>query len=68
MALIRIWGEDRAGCAEMISFSDGELIVRATPSSATVMLRNVTVPWMNEINRVLGERRVLKIRIEGDER
>lgn len=68
MALIRIWGEDRAGGVEMVSFADGELVIRVTSSSAIAMLRTVTVPWMNEINRVLGERRVLKIRIEGHER
>ena len=67
-ALIRIWGEDRAACVEMVSFADGELVIHVTSSSALAMLRTVTVPWINEINRVLGERRVLRICAKGEDR
>jgi hypothetical protein len=67
-ALIRIWGEDRAAFVEMVSFADGELVIHVTSSSALAMLRTVTVPWINEINRVLGERRVLRICAKGEDR
>jgi hypothetical protein len=63
-ALMRLWGEDRATCAEMVSFANGELVVRVTTSSALDPLQRITVPWMNEINRALGERHVLRIRSE----
>lgn len=66
-ALIRVWGEDCAACAQIVSFADGELVIRVTPSSAIAALHTVTVPWMNEVNRALGERKVLRIRIQGEE-
>jgi len=65
-ALVRLWGEDRASAVEMVTFSEGELLVRVKSSSALAMLRTITVPWMNEANRALGERKVLRIRAKGE--
>jgi hypothetical protein len=62
-ALIRLWGEERASFAEPVSFSDGSLSVIVRSGSAAHALRVVEAQWMNETNRVLGERRVKDIRI-----
>jgi len=59
--LIRLWDEDRASFVEPISFTNGELHVRVTSPSALALLRTEAMPWMNEINRVLGGRKVLRI-------
>ncbi|MFA5129624.1 MAG: DciA family protein [Patescibacteria group bacterium] len=60
-ALIRVWDEDRAAFVEPLSFTKGELHIAVSSPSALALLRTSELPWMNEINRALGSRLVLRI-------
>lgn len=61
--LERLWGVERASYVEPVSFSGGVLLVRMTSPSAAQAFRMIETTWMNEINRSLGERKVMKIEI-----
>ena len=59
--LNRLWDTERAAYVRPISFKEGTLTIAVTSPSATHALRLIEPTWINEINRTLGERRVLKI-------
>lgn len=62
--LERLWGVEKASYVEPISFASGTLIVRMTSTSAAQMFRMIETSWINEINRVIGQRKVMKIQIK----
>lgn len=64
--LIRLWGEERASFMEPLSFKEGTLMVSCRSSSASSLFRVLERPWINEINRSLGEKRVLRVVLRKD--
>jgi hypothetical protein len=63
-ALERLWGAERASYIELLGFSNGILMIRITSPSAAQMLRTVETAWMNEANRSIGERKIIKIDVK----
>lgn len=61
--LERLWGIERASYVEPVSFTGGVLLVRMASPSAAQAFRMIEITWMNEINRSLGERKVMRIEI-----
>jgi hypothetical protein len=61
--LERLWGIERAAYVEPISFASGILAIHISSPSAAQMFRTIETPWINEINRVIGSRKVMKIQI-----
>jgi hypothetical protein len=62
--LERLWGEERASYIEPVSFASGVLTIQISSPSAAQMLRMIETPWMNEINRAIGSRKVTKIQVK----
>ena len=60
-ALVRLWDADRAAYVRPVSFKEGTLKVTVTSPSAAHALRLVEAEWVNEINRALGGRKVMKV-------
>jgi hypothetical protein len=63
-SLERLWGAERASYIEPLSFISGTLFVRMNSPSAAQAFRTIETPWMNEINRTIGQRKVMKISIK----
>lgn len=59
---LRLWGEEKAACLYIGSFQDGILTIRSTSPAAQQEIRVHQVRLQNEMNRVLGARRILSIR------
>ena len=59
--LRRLWGEEQAACVTTKSFVDGVLRLQTAVPAAAQQLRVQEVPLMNEINRALGGKKVIKI-------
>jgi hypothetical protein len=62
-ALERLWGMERASYIEPLSFIAGTLFVRMNSPSAAQAVRTIEIQWMNEVNRVIGQRKVMKIQV-----
>lgn len=62
-AMERMWGAEQTAYVEPVMFKEGTLVVKITSPSAAQALRTAMHPWMNEINRVLGQRKVQEIRV-----
>lgn len=62
----RLWGEEKASCIYIVSFQEGILTVRTSSSGAQQEIRVHQVRLQNEINRLLGARRVFSIRCFGE--
>lgn len=63
LVLKRMWGEERSGYVAPLSFVEGILKVECTSGSAMQQLRVDQTRVMNEMNRQLGERSVLRLDI-----
>lgn len=63
-ALERLWGPERAAYVEPVSFASGVLIIHISSPSAAQMLRTIETAWINEINRAVGQRKVMKIQVK----
>jgi hypothetical protein len=59
--LTRLWGEERAAFVAPLSFQAGILKVHARAPSAMQELRLIETRLQNEINRALGEKKVVKL-------
>ncbi len=57
-----LWGEERAAYVRPVSFRSGDLKMEARSASALQVLRMDETRIMNEINRRVGERAVVRIR------
>ena len=62
-ALVRIWGEERASYIEPAVFKDGELRLDTSSASAAQMFRTIEGRLINEINRTMAQRKVLKVSV-----
>ncbi|HWR00056.1 MAG TPA: DciA family protein [Candidatus Methylomirabilis sp.] len=62
-ALVRLWDAERAAYVRAVSFKEGVLKVTVTSPSAAHALRLAETAWMNEINRALGARKVMKVTV-----
>lgn len=63
-SLERLWGIERSSCVELLSFVSGTLYVRMSSPSAAQAFRMIEVQWMNEVNRAIGQRKVMKIQMK----
>ncbi len=61
-AFLRLWGEERAAHLSIVSFHEGMLTIRTTSPGAQQEIRVQQIRLQNEMNRVLGVRRILSIR------
>ncbi len=59
--LLGLWGESRARHCQMAAFRDGVLTVRVLAPAALQTIRMEEARFMNELNRRLGERKVLQL-------
>lgn len=57
------WGEEKAVLVEFISFNQGTLRAKTASPAAMQFFRVEQTPFINDINRLLGERAVLKVDI-----
>lgn len=62
-ALVRLWDADRAALVRAVSFREGTLKVAVTSPSAAHALRLIETQWVNETNRALGSRKVMKVTV-----
>lgn len=62
-ALVRLWGEEKAAYIQIISFQEGILKCKALAPVAMQELKVWEVRFQNEINRVLGSRAIMSIRV-----
>lgn len=60
-SLARLWGAERARDIEPVSFEAGVLQVEIRSAGALHTVQDIQAQWMNEINRVIGERKVREI-------
>jgi hypothetical protein len=61
--ILRLWGDERARFAEPASFREGTLNVAVRSASAAHTLRTMETRIVNEINRMLGQKKVKTIRM-----
>lgn len=59
--LQRFWGEEKASYVEWVSFKDGMLRMRCHAPAAKQELKLAEVRLLNELNRTLGAKRVLRL-------
>ncbi|MFA6100274.1 MAG: DciA family protein [Patescibacteria group bacterium] len=57
------WGEDKASLVEFVSFVQGTLKAQTTSPAAMQTLRVEQVSFLNDLNRLLGEKAVKKLDI-----
>ncbi|OGL73776.1 hypothetical protein A3E39_03515 [Candidatus Uhrbacteria bacterium RIFCSPHIGHO2_12_FULL_60_25] len=60
-ALVRLWDADRAAHVRVMSFKEGTLKAAVTSPSAAHALRLIESQWVNETNRALGHRKIMKV-------
>lgn len=60
-SLVRLWDPERAAHVRAVSFKEGTLKVAITSPSAAHALRLIETQWVNETNRALGSRKVMKV-------
>lgn len=56
-----LWGKERAQYLEPVSFHDGQLSLKVSSAAAKQQLSTQLTPYMNELNRQLGEKVIHKI-------
>lgn len=61
LVLEKLWGPERAAYIEPLSFKEGLLKMQSASAAALQQLRIEETRFVNELNRHLGERAVLKI-------
>lgn len=61
LALIRLWGEERAAFVTPLSFQTGVLKLQVRAPSALQELRLMETRLQNEINRALGEKKIINL-------
>lgn len=61
--LQHLWGEDRARSIQAVSFREGVLKLESSSAPAMQQLRVDQTRVMNEVNRRLGERCVMRLEI-----
>lgn len=59
--LEKLWGEEKANYIEWVSFKEGTLKIRSHAPAALQELRLWEVRLLNELNRTLGMKKVIKI-------
>jgi hypothetical protein len=59
--LLRYWGEERASLVSMRSFAQGVLKLETNVPAAAQELKVMEVRLLNEINRILGAKKVIKL-------
>ncbi|MDD5438417.1 MAG: DciA family protein [Patescibacteria group bacterium] len=57
------WGEEKAGLVEFISFTQGTLKARTSSPGAMQTLRVEQISFLNDLNRLLGEKAVKQLDI-----
>lgn len=62
----KMWGEERAALVTIISFKDGVLKISTSAPVAKQQLVLEQVKLVNEINRQLGIKAVVKLQIESE--
>lgn len=60
-SLARLWGDERAAFVVPLSFHAGTLKLQARAPSAMQELRLAETRLQNEINRALGEKKVIRL-------
>ena len=60
-AIKRLWGEEKAAYARVVSFKDGVIKIMALAPVALQELKISTMMIQNEVNRVLGKKVVERI-------
>lgn len=60
-SLVRLWGEEKAGYVDMVSFAEGALKVSSRAGAALQELKMEMVRFQNDVNRALGGKVVKKI-------
>jgi hypothetical protein len=61
--LIARWGEKKASLVEFTTFVQGTLKAQTASPAAMQTLRVEQTPFINDLNRLLGEKAVLKLDI-----
>lgn len=61
--LVALWGEEKAAMVRGVSFQEGELKLAASASIVVGELKMIETRLCNEVNRGLGTRVVLKLKI-----
>ncbi len=61
--LVRIWGEECAAYVEPTSYDKGVLTVDVRSPSAAHTIATSSVRWMNEVNRIIGFKKVNKLKV-----
>lgn len=64
ISIVRLLGAEISVHVEVISLKDGILKLITSSPSAAHMIRSIEKQWINEINRALGERKVLGLHVE----
>lgn len=59
--LLRYWGEERVALVAMRSFAQGVLKLETNAPAAAQELKVMEVRFLNEINRILGAKKVIKL-------
>ena len=62
----RLWGEEKASYVRVTTFQDGVLTVKTPSPGAQQEIRVQQIRLQNEINRLIGARRVLSIKCFGE--
>lgn len=60
--LIALWGEDKASRVAFVSVKDGCLKATSASGAAIQELKIMETRFLNEVNRLLGERRVFSLK------
>lgn len=59
--LKRLWGEEKAALVEIRSYTDGALRLQTSVPAAAQEIKNTEIRLMNEINHLLGAKKLIKI-------
>lgn len=57
------WGEEKASLVEFVSFMQGTLKVQTSSPGAMQTLKMEQISFLNDLNRLLGEKAVKKLDI-----
>lgn len=64
--LAKLWGEERAAFITIISFKDGVLKVSTSAPAAKQQLQLEQIKLINEVNRQLGAKAVIRLSVESE--
>ncbi len=62
-SLVRLWGPEQAAFVEPVSYAEGTLNVEIHSPSAAHALTALQSRWVNEMNRALGAKKIVKINV-----